>query len=141
MEIKVKTLKKYIIIASALLIISIISYNIYDKKRTEEMREMEMKKDLEEAIDREYKSLYSEYNSIIETIRNSDYSGNFRHRYLYKLNKILEYPNRYTKYGSTYGDLNDFEEEFEKTKKTIKPYSKVLLLEMYINKYLTMNKR
>ena len=116
MEIKVKTLKKYIIIASALLIISIISYNIYDKKRTEEMREMEMKKDLEEAIDREYKSLYSEYNSIIETIRNSDYSGNFRHRYLYKLNKILEYPNRYTKYGSTYGDLNDFEEEFEKNK-------------------------
>ena len=113
MEIKVKTLKKYIIIASALLIISIISYNIYDKERTEEMREMEMKKDLEEAIDREYKSLYSEYNSIIETIRNSDYSGNFRHRYLYKLKKILEYPNRYTKYGSTYGDLNDFEEEFE----------------------------
>ena len=88
MEIKVKTLKKYIIIASALLIISIISYNIYDKKRTEEMREMEMKKDLEEAIDREYKSLYSEYNSSIETIRNSDYSGNFRHRYLYKLTLV-----------------------------------------------------
>ncbi len=128
MEIKVKTLKKYIIIASALLIISIISYNIYDKKRTEEMREMEMKKDLEEAIDREYKSLYSEYNSIIETIRNSDYSGNFRHRYLYKLNKILEYPNRYTKYGSTYGDLNDFEEEFEKNKEDDKAILKSIAI-------------
>lgn len=128
MEIKVKTLKKYIIIASALLIISIISYNIYDKKRTEEMREMEMKKDLEEAIDREYKSLYSEYNSSIETIRNSDYSGNFRHRYLYKLNKILEYPNRYTKYGSTYGDLNDFEEEFEKNKEDDKAILKSIAI-------------
>lgn len=128
MEIKVKTLKKYIIIASALLIISIISYNIYDKKRTEEMREMEMKKDLEEAIDREYKSLYSEYNSIIETIRNSDYSGSFRHRYLYKLNKILEYPNRYTKYGSTYGDLNDFEEEFEKNKEDDKAILKSIAI-------------
>lgn len=128
MEIKVKTLKKYIIIASALLIISIISYNIYDKERTEEMREMEMKKDLEEAIDREYKSLYSEYNSIIETIRNSDYSGNFRHRYLYKLNKILEYPNRYTKYGSTYGDLNDFEEEFEKNKEDDKAILKSIAI-------------
>ena len=128
MEIKVKTLKKYIIIASALLIISIISYNIYDKKRTEEMREMEMKKDLEEAIDREYKSLYSEYNSIIETIRNSDYSGNFRHRYLYKLNKILEYPNRYTKYGSTYGDLNDFEKEFEKNKEDDKAILKSIAI-------------
>ena len=123
MEIKVKTLKKYIIIASALLIISIISYNIYDKERTEEMREMEMKKDLEEAIDREYKSLYSEYNSIIETIRNSDYSGN-----LYKLNKILEYPNRYTKYGSTYGDLNDFEEEFEKNKEDDKAILKSIAI-------------
>ncbi|WP_075318458.1 hypothetical protein [Bacteroides togonis] len=128
MEIKVKTLKKYIIIASALLIISIISYNIYDKKRTEEMREMEMKKDLEEAIDREYKSLHSEYNSIIETIRNSNYSGNFRHRYLYKLNKILEYPNRYTKYGSTYGDLNDFEEEFEKNKEDDKAILKSIAI-------------
>lgn len=128
MEIKVKTLKKYIIIASALLIISIISYNIYDKKRTEEMREMEMKKDLEEAIDREYKSLYSEYNSIIETIRNSNYSGNFRHRYLYKLNKILEYPNRYTKYGSTYGDLNDFEEEFEKNEEDDKAILKSIAI-------------
>ena len=128
MEIKVKTLKKYIIIASALLIISIISYNIYDKKRTEEMREMEMKKDLEEAIDREYKSMHSEYNSIIETIRNSNYSGNFRHRYLYKLNKILEYPNRYTKYGSTYGDLNDFEEEFEKNKEDDKAILKSIAI-------------
>lgn len=128
MEIKVKTLKKYIIIASALLIISIISYNIYDKKRTEEMREMEMKKDLEEAIDREYKSLHSEYNSIIETIRNSNYSGNFRHRCLYKLNKILEYPNRYTKYGSTYGDLNDFEEEFEKNKEDDKAILKSIAI-------------
>lgn len=128
MEIKVKTLKKCIIIASTLLIISIISYNIYDKKRIEEMRKIEMKKDLEKAIDREYKSLYSEYNSIIETIRNSDYSGNFRHKYLYKLNKILELPNRYTKYGSTYGDLNDFEEELEKNKEDDKAILKSIAI-------------
>lgn len=81
MEIKVKTLKKYIIIVSTLLIASIIFYNIYDKKRTEEMREIEMKKDLEEAIEREYKSLLREYNSIIETIRDYEYSSDFRHRY------------------------------------------------------------
>lgn len=128
MEIKVKTLKKYIIIVSTLLIASIIFYNIYDKKRTEEMREIEMKKDLEEAIEREYKSLLREYNSIIETIRDYEYSSDFRHRYLYKLNKVLDYPNRYTKDGRTYPDLDNFEDELEKNKEDDKAILKSIAI-------------
>lgn len=56
-----------------------------------------MKEDIEEAIDREYKDLLEEYNSIIETIQDYDYSTDFRSKYLYKLNKLLDSPNRYTK--------------------------------------------
>ena len=128
MEIKVKTLKNYIIIASILLIISIIFYNIYDKKRTEEMREIEMKEDLEEAIEREYKSLLREYNSIIETIRDHEYSADTRHRYLYKLNKVLDYPNRYTKDGRIYPDLDNFEDELEKNKEDDKSILKSIAI-------------
>ena len=57
MEVKVKNLKKYILFIVVFSVISIIAYNVYDKKRTEKMREIEMKEDIEEAIDREYKDL------------------------------------------------------------------------------------
>jgi len=38
----------------------------------------------------------------------------------YKLNKVLELHNRYTKYGSIYTDLNNFEEILEKNKENDK---------------------
>lgn len=116
MEIKVKTLQKGILFIALISLISIISYNIYDKKRIEEMRETEMREDIEEAIDREYKDLLEEYNSIIETIQDSDYSTDFRGKYLYKLNKLLDCPNRYTKNGWYYIDLEDFEDKLEANK-------------------------
>lgn len=116
MEIKVKTLQKGILFIVLISLISIISYNIYDKKRIEEMRETEMRKDIEEAIDREYKDLLREYNSIIEVIEDYDYSIDFRGKYLYKLNKLLDYPNRYTKTGYYASDLYNFEESFENNK-------------------------
>lgn len=37
MEVKVKTLKKYILFIVVFSVISIIAYNVYDKKRTEKM--------------------------------------------------------------------------------------------------------
>lgn len=116
MEVKVKTLKKYILFIVVFSVISIIAYNVYDKKRTEKMREIEMKEDIEEAIDREYKDLLEEYNSIIETIQDYDYSTDFRSKYLYKLNKLLDSPNRYTKNGWYHIDLGDFEDNFETNK-------------------------
>lgn len=116
MEVKVNTIKKLIPFVILLSVISIISYNIYNEKRIEKMREIEMKKDIEEAIDREYKSLLREYNSIVETIQDYNYSTDFRGKYLYKLNKLLDSPNRYTKDGWYYYDLKNFEEEFENKK-------------------------
>lgn len=113
MEVKVSTIKKLIPLFLILSVISVVSYNIYNEKRIEKLREIEIKKDLEEAIDREYKSLLIEYNSIVETIQDYNYSTVFRSRYLYKLNKLLEKPNRYTKEGGSYYDLNNFEEEFK----------------------------
>ena len=74
------------------------------------------KEDIEEAIDREYKDLLEEYNSIIETIQDYDYSTDFRSKYLYKLNKLLDSPNRYTKNGWYHIDLGDFEDNFETNK-------------------------
>lgn len=116
MEIKVKTLKKIILFIAVFLVISIISYNVYDKKRTEKMREIEMKEDIEEAIDRECEDLLEEYNYIIETIQDYDYSIDFRGKYLYKLNKLLECPNRYTKNGLYHIDLAEFEDNFKANK-------------------------
>lgn len=116
MEVKVNTLKKLIPLVLFLFVISIISYNIYNEKRIEKMREIEMKKDIEEAINSEYESLLSEYNSIVEIIQDHNYSTDFRGKYLYKLNKLLDKPNRYTKDGWHYYDLRNFEEEFNNNK-------------------------
>lgn len=116
MEVKVNTIKKLIPFVILLSVISIISYNIYNEKRIEKMREIEMKKDIEEAIDKEYKSLLREYNSIVETIQDYSFSIDFRGKYLYKLNKLLDSPNRYTKDGWYLKDLDNFEEEFNNKK-------------------------
>ena len=70
MEVKVKTLKKYILFIVVFSVISIIAYNVYDKKRTEKMREIEMKEDIEEAIDREYKDLLEEYAQNVKKKEN-----------------------------------------------------------------------
>lgn len=118
MEIKIKTLRKIVVLLCLLSVISIISYYIYDKKRTEEIRKTEIRRSLEEAIDREYKDLLREYDSMWKTVQDHSYSIDFRIRYLYKLNDLLEQPNRYTEYEKC--SKEEFEERKKEDKVTLK---------------------
>lgn len=92
MEIKIRTFKIITLIAFVLLTTGIISYTYYDKKRAE----LEYKKDIDDAINREYQDLLYQYNEFVETITDSYYSNDFRKEYVRKLNHLLEIPHRYS---------------------------------------------
>lgn len=116
MKIKVKTLKIIIPLLVVILTASILSYSIYDKKRKEKIAEIELIKDIENAIDKEYNSLKNQYDNIVETILDKQYSSQFRIKYLFKLNTLLDMPHRYTKGGGSYNDLYDAKELLNKNK-------------------------
>lgn len=114
MQVKKRTLYIVCPILIVIFIVSYIGYYKYEKRKAEERDRIELKKDLDKIVEREYKSLLREYKDIVETIENYDYSSKFRGKYLYKLNNLLESPNRYTKNGSYIYDLTDFQDELNK---------------------------
>lgn len=116
MKIKVKTLKAIIPLLVIILTAGIVSYSIYDKKRKEKIADIEFRKDIENAIDKEYNSLKNQYDNIVETILDNQYSSQFRIKYLFKLNTLLDMPHRYTKEGGSYNDLYSVEKLLNKNK-------------------------
>lgn len=116
MKIKVKTLKVIIPLLVIILTAGIVSYSIYDKKRKEKIADIEFRKDIENAIDKEYNSLKNQYDSIVETILDYQYPSQFRIKYLFKLNTLLDMPHRYTKEGGSYNDLYSVEKLLNKNK-------------------------
>ena len=116
MKIKVKTLKAIIPLLVIILTAGIVSYSIYDKKRKEKIADIEFRKDIENAIDKEYNSLKNQYDNIVETILDNQYSSQFRIKYLFKLNTLLDMPHRYTKEGGSYNDLYSAEKLLNKNK-------------------------
>lgn len=86
MEVKKRTL---IIVCSTLIIVlicGVVVYQAYDHKKKKELALSELKADYDRAVEREYKSLLREYNSIVETINDYSYSYRFRFTYVMKLN-------------------------------------------------------
>ena len=89
MEVKKRT---FIMFSSTLVIVlicGVIIYQVYDRKKKEEFALSELKADYNRAVEREYKSLLQEYESIVEIINDYDYSYTLRFKYVMKLNKLL----------------------------------------------------
>lgn len=59
------------------------------KEIAEERDKAEIRESFERDCEKEYQSLVSEYQSIVEVIKNNDYSDRFRFRYVEKLNDLL----------------------------------------------------
>lgn len=73
-----------------MLCIAYIGYSAYDKKQKEEREMIELKKSVNRIIESEYNSLLAEYESIVETIKDYNYSYDLRFRYVMELNKLLD---------------------------------------------------
>ena len=89
MQVKQNTLIKACSGILLVLILGIIIYNVKSNSNKESQKIMRMMDDYNRAVDREYRLLVSQYEDIVETIRNSDYSCSFRYEYVKKLNKLL----------------------------------------------------
>ena len=102
MIVKKKNLIIVCILLSISVIISYIAISTYTRKRKEEREKQELIDRFNRAVDREYKNLKREYNSIVEVIKDYDYSDSFRYKYVIKLSDLLddyEYKRVYSDYG------------------------------------------
>ena len=110
MVIKQRTLITICILAAILLVVGgIIAYTVVEKVREERHRK-ELIESYNRAVEREYKDLVREYDSIIETIRDYDYSYDFRARYVRKLNELLgtvRYSYEYSNFSTVDNCLNN----------------------------------
>lgn len=102
MIVKKKNLIIVCILLSISVIISYIAISTYTRKRKEEREKQELIDRFNRAVDREYENLKREYNSIVEVIKDYDYSDSFRWKYVIKLSDLLddyEYKRVYSDYG------------------------------------------
>lgn len=75
----------------------------YVKKSNAEREKIVQKERFNRAVDREYKQLVREYDNIVETIKNYDYSYSLRYKYVKKLNEFLRvtlYPIKSWEYNT-----------------------------------------
>lgn len=127
--------RTFTIVCSAIalfLIAGTLGYTIYEQKRKDEKAKQEMIADYERAVDREYKSLVSEYESIVETLNDYDYSYSFRYKYINKLNKLLGY-TKYSTSGFEFSSVNQCIEDLQKNKeddlKLLRSIARIKVLE------------
>ena len=91
MEISItkKKLKTLCIVGVVVVIISAIGISIYTEKRDQQRELNAFVSSVERAIEREYKSLKSQYDSYVEVIEHYGYSYDFRYDYVKKVNNLL----------------------------------------------------
>lgn len=89
MVVKKKTVIIVCIIIAVTAIIGTIATGKYIKQLNEEREKIVQKERFDRAVDREYKQLVREYDNIVETITNYEYSYSFRYKYVHKLNDFL----------------------------------------------------
>ena len=90
------------IAVSISVIVASIAISAYVRKASEEREKQELMDKFNRAVDREYKDLEREYNSIVDVIKDYDYSDSFRWKYVIKLSDLLddyEYRRVYADYG------------------------------------------
>lgn len=130
MQIKKKTLYIVCPIILAVIAACCILYINYQEKQSKERDKQELQASFMRAWDREYENQLREYKSIVQTIKDWDYSYEFRFKYVQKLNDLLE-RRQYKISGSEYftvnGCLDDLDRNEEDDKKLLKQkaYEKV----------------
>lgn len=110
MEVKRRTLIRACSALVVVLICGIVIYQVYDRKQKKELALSELKADYDRAVEREYKSLLREYESIVETINDYSYSYSLRFKYVMKLNKLLDC-RQYENTGFEYSTVDKCIEE------------------------------
>lgn len=98
MVVKKQTLIIVCIIIAVGAIFGTIATVKYVKQLNAKREKIVQKERFNRAVDREYKQLVREYDNIVETIKNYDYSYSFRYKYVKKLNEFLAaefYPINY----------------------------------------------
>ena len=89
MVVKKRTLIIVCIIIAVTLVVGSITTIKYVRQLNEDREKIVQKERFDRAVDREYKQLVREYDYIVETIKDYDYSLSFRYKYVKKLNELL----------------------------------------------------
>ncbi|RHD60165.1 hypothetical protein DW785_23025 [Bacteroides xylanisolvens] len=120
MQIKRSILAIICSILTLVIVFGWVCYKKYDRQRKEELAFSKLMEDFDRAIEREYKNLLQEYESIVETINDNSYSYGFRYRYVVKLNKLLDC-RQYDYIGTEYSTVaNCIDEQPRKKKEDLK---------------------
>ncbi len=123
---KVKTRKGLVITGISLTILItgiVVGVNVHNRnlekkeqeriKREEQQRHQELVDLTFETIDQLYNLRIAEYNSIVRSIKNWNYSDNFRYSQIRKLDDLIGYD----KYASEYRKNNEFYDVIDKIKR------------------------
>lgn len=118
------------IAVSISVIVASIAISAYVRKASEEREKQELMDKFNRAVDREYKDLEREYNSIVDVIKDYDYSDSFRWKYVIKLSDLLddyEYRRVYADYGIS-SVLSRIRSNKEKDLTTLKTKAQIKVL-------------
>ena len=130
MIVKKKNLIMVCIAVSISVIVASIAISAYVRKASEEREKQELMDKFNRAVDREYKDLEREYNSIVDVIKDYDYSDSFRWKYVIKLSDLLddyEYRRVYADYGIS-SVLSRIRSNKEKDLTTLKTKAQIKVL-------------
>lgn len=130
MIVKKKNLIMVCIAVSISVIVASIAISAYIRKASEEREKQELMDKFNRAVDREYKDLEREYNSIVDVIKDYDYSDSFRWKYVIKLSDLLddyEYRRVYADYGIS-SVLSRLRSNKEKDLTTLKTKAQIKVL-------------
>ena len=130
MIVKKKNLIMVCIAVSISVIVASIAISAYVRKTSEEREKQELMDKFNRAVDREYKYLEREYNSIVDVIKDYDYSDSFRWKYVIKLSDLLddyEYRRVYADYGIS-SVLSRIRSNKEKDLTTLKTKAQIKVL-------------
>lgn len=118
------------IAVSISVIVASIAISAHVRKANEEREKQELMDKFNRAVDREYKDLEREYNSIVDVIKDYDYSDSFRWKYVIKLSDLLddyEYRRVYADYGIS-SVLSRLRSNKEKDLTTLKTKAQIKVL-------------
>lgn len=123
MQIKKRTLYILCPIILVVIAVSCIFYCNYQAKQSKERDKQELQASFQRAWDREYENQLRDYESIVRTIKNSDYSYEFRFKYVFKLNELLgvrQYENTGFEYSTVEQCVSKLSYTEEENKKLLK---------------------
>lgn len=102
MIVKKKSLILVSIIVAVVAILSVVLAVSYIKEVKAERERIEKEERFNRAVERVYKELVREYDSIVETINDCGYSRSLRYEYVVKLNELLAFERYKVSPGSVY---------------------------------------